>query len=82
MELPILVPIEHRGEVVGLVSPRRVHIISPRLRAAAIGDDDLMFVALMCACCSEVLVGRPPGPYTNAMGERWARRVLTSSAQC
>jgi len=80
MELPTLVPIEYYGELVALVSPRRVHIISPRLRAAAVGDRDLMFVALMCACCSEVLAGNLPGPYTDALGETWARRALAVSA--
>ena len=80
MELPTLVPIEYYGELVALVSPRRVHIISPRMRAAAVGDRDLMFVALMCACCSEVLAGNLPGPYTDALGETWARRALAVSA--
>ena len=62
MELPILVPIEYRGELVALVSPRRTHIISPRLRESVVGDPDLLFVALMCACCAEVLAGRMRGP--------------------
>ena len=35
-----------------------------------------MFVALMCACCSEVLHGRLPGPDTAELGETWARRAL------
>jgi hypothetical protein len=76
MELPTLVPIEYRGELVALVSPRRVHIIAPRLLAAPVDDADLMFVALMCACCAEVLAGRLDGPYSDAMGEDWARRAL------
>lgn len=71
-----MVPIEYRGELVALVSARRTHIVSPRLLAAAAGDPDLMFVALMCACCSEVLHGRIAGPYTTELGERWARRAL------
>jgi hypothetical protein len=68
MDLPTLVPIEYRGELVALVSSRRVHIISPRLREAPVGDEELLFVALMCACCSEVFAGRIPGPYTDALG--------------
>jgi hypothetical protein len=80
MELPTLVPIEYRGELVALVSPRRVHIIAPRLLAAPIADPELRFVALMCACCSEVLAGRIPGPYTDALGEEWAERVLRAQA--
>ena len=79
MELPTLVPIEYRGELVALVSPRRTHIVSPRLRDAPDGDSDLMFVALMCVCCSEVLAGNLPGPYTDALGEIWARRALEAS---
>jgi hypothetical protein len=43
MDLPTLVPIEYRGELVALVSPRRTHIISPRLLHARIGDPDLQF---------------------------------------
>jgi hypothetical protein len=35
-----------------------------------------MFVALLSACCSEVLNGRLPGPYTADLGESWARRAL------
>jgi hypothetical protein len=76
VELPQLIPIEHRGELVALVSRRRTHIVSPRLLAAPGGDSDLMFVALMCACCSQVLHGRIPGPYTSELGEAWARRAL------
>jgi hypothetical protein len=76
MELPTLVPIEYRGELVALVSSRRAHVISPRLRAAAPGDADLMFVALMCACCAEVLTGNIQGPYTTELGESWAQRAL------
>jgi hypothetical protein len=79
MELPTLVPIEYRGELVALVSPRRVYIIAPRLLAAPVGDADLMFVSLMCACCAEVLAGRLEGPYTDALGEAWARRALDAS---
>jgi hypothetical protein len=74
-----MVPIEYRGELVALVSERRTHIVSPRLLAAAVGDADLMFVALMCACCAEVLHGRIPGPYTDELGESWARRALDRS---
>ena len=81
MQLPTLVPIEYRGELVALVSPRRTHIISPRLRDAPVGDADLMFVALMCACCSEVLAGNLPGPYTDKLGEDWARYALGASHQ-
>jgi hypothetical protein len=80
MDLPTLVPIEYRGELVALVSPRRTHIISPRLLQARIGDPDLQFVALMCACCAEVFAGRIPGPYTDALGEEWAERALRASA--
>jgi hypothetical protein len=81
MQLPVLVPIEHRGELVALVSTRRTHIISPRLLTAPTGDADLLFVALMCACCAEVLAGRLPGPYTDALGREWAQRALDASRQ-
>jgi hypothetical protein len=80
MEVPGLVPIEYRGELVALVSSRRVHIISPRLRIAPVGDAELRFVTFMCLCCAEVLDGRLPGPYTPELGEAWARHAL--SAEC
>jgi len=81
MQLPTLVPIEHRGELVALVSSRRTHILSPRLLNAPAGDADLLFVALMCACCAEVLAGRLPGPYTDALGRDWAERALRAADQ-
>ena len=80
MELPTLVPIEYRGELVALVSPERVHIISPRLRIAQPGDPELRFVALMCACCGEVLNRRISGPYTEEMGDAWATAALADHA--
>jgi hypothetical protein len=76
MDRPVLVPIEYRGELVALVSPQRVYIVSSRLRVRAVGDPELRFVALMCACCGEVLNGRLPGPYTSALGVAWAKRAL------
>jgi hypothetical protein len=78
MEVPDLIPIEYRGELVALVSPRRVHIISPRLRIAPVGDAELRFVTFMCLCCAEVLDGRLPGPYTPELGEAWAQHALSS----
>jgi hypothetical protein len=76
MELPVLIPVEYRGELVALVSRERVHIISPWLLARPAGDPDLRFVAFMCACCGEILSGRAPGPFTSEFGERWARSAL------
>jgi hypothetical protein len=76
MELPEVVPIEYQGELVALVSAERVHIISPRLATRPAGDPDLRFVAYMCLCCGEVLRGRLPGPYTQDLGELWARQAL------
>jgi hypothetical protein len=78
MELPILVPIEYRGELVALVSKERVHIVAPRLRVCAAGDPELRFVTFMCACCMEVLNERLAGPYTERLGETWARHALIS----
>jgi hypothetical protein len=78
MELPVLVPIEYRDELVALVSRQRVHIVSPWLLDLPAGDPDLRFVAFMCACCGEVLNGRIPGPFTSEFGERWARSALIS----
>src|SRR5690349_21636559 len=76
MELPELVPIEYDGELVALVSAERVHIISPRLAARPAGDPELRFVAYMCLCCGEVLRGNLPGPYTQELGELWARQAV------
>jgi hypothetical protein len=76
MELPVLVPVEYRGELVALVSRERVQIISPWLLERPTGDPDLRFVGFMCACCAEVFNGRLPGPFTSAFAERWARVAL------
>jgi hypothetical protein len=76
MELPRLVPIEYSGELVALVSARRVHIVAPWLLECPAGDPELRFVAYMCLCCGEVLNGRLPGPYTVELGEQWARRAV------
>ena len=55
---------------------RRTRLTAPRRTSSLLGcarqpsaTADLMFVALMCACCSEVLAGNLPGPYTDALGE-------------
>jgi hypothetical protein len=52
-----------------------------QLLHARIGDPDLQFVALMCACCAEVFAGRIQRPYTNVLGEAWAERVISASDQ-
>ena len=77
MKLPVLEPIEYRGELVALVSKDRIHIISPRLLTRPAGDPELRLIAHMCLCCGEVLAGRLPGPYTEALGQEWARIALT-----
>jgi hypothetical protein len=77
MQLPVLVPIEHRGELVALVSTRRTHIVSPRLLAAPTGDTDLLFVALMCACCAR----GPRWPYPWALHQCAGARLGTSCAR-
>jgi hypothetical protein len=77
----MLVPVEYRGELVALVSRERVHIVSPRLRACPVADPELRFVALMCACCGEVLNGRLPGPYSEALGREWARLALAADRE-
>ena len=81
MELPELVPIEYRGELVALVSRDRVHLVSPRMRTLPAGDPLLRFVAYMCVYCGEVLNGRLPGPLTNELAERWARAALISASE-
>jgi hypothetical protein len=79
MEFPRLVPIEYHGQLVALVSTRRIHVIAPWLLASPAGDPDLRFVAYMCICCAEVLNGRLAGPYTEELGVRWARAALRAS---
>jgi hypothetical protein len=81
VELPELVPIEYRGELVALVSRERVHLVSPRMRTLQAGDPELRFVAYMCAYCGEVLNGRLPGPLTNEMAEQWARAALIAPSE-
>jgi hypothetical protein len=79
MELPELVPVEYRGELVALVSRERAHIISPWLLERPAGDPDLRFVAFMCACGWEVLNGRVGGPFTSELAEQWARLALIAA---
>jgi hypothetical protein len=81
MDLPVLVPVEYRGELVALVSRERIHIVSPWLLDRPAGDPDLRFVAFMCACCGEVLNGRLPGPFTSDLAEAWARIALIETTQ-
>jgi hypothetical protein len=80
VELPELVPIEYRGNLVALVSTRRVHIVARWLLTRPTGDPELRFVAYMCLCCAEVLGGRLPGPYTDALGQEWARHAISGDA--
>jgi hypothetical protein len=76
MEFPALVPIEYAGQLVALVSTRRIHIVAPWLRTRPAGDPELRFVAYMCLCCGEVLNGRLPGPFSAELAEAWARCAL------
>src|SRR4051812_8676674 len=76
MELPELILIEYRQHLFTLVSARRIHIVAPWLLGRPAADADLRFVAYMCLCCGEVLHGNLPGPYTNELGEAWAREAL------
>ena len=76
MELPILVPVEYRGELVALVSRERVHIIAPWLLDRPPADPELRFVAFMCACGGEILNGRLHAPFTSELAEDWTRHAL------
>ena len=76
MELPSLVPIEYRGELVAVVSSRRIHILAPWLLARAAGDPELRLVGYMCACCLEILSGRLDATFTSEFTEAWARRAI------
>ena len=81
VELPELVPVEYRGELVALVSRERVHLISPRMRTRAAGDPELRFVGYICLYIGEVLNGRLPGPITGELAEQWARAALISARE-
>ena len=76
MNLPTLEPIEYQGELVALVSPTRIHIISPSLRDRPADDYDRRFVVFMCLCCREALNGRFPGEYSNEAAEIWAEHAI------
>ena len=76
MELPTLVPVEYRGQLVALVSRECVHIIAPWLLERPSGDSELRFVAFMCLYFGEVLNDRLPGPLSSAIAEEWARMAL------
>ena len=71
-----LVPVSYQGELVAAVSLERLHILAPWLLDRPGGDPELRFVAMMCACARQVLTGKLPGPYTEALGEEWARAAL------
>ena len=74
MSLPRLEPIEFEGELVALVSPDRVHIVSPRLLERPAGDPDLRFVAYMCLyATSKLSAGRE---FDSRDAEAWARAAL------
>jgi hypothetical protein len=79
MNLPTLEPIEYQGELLALVSPTRIRIISPQLRARPADDYDRRFVLFVCLCCREALNGRFPGEYSNASAEIWAERALRAT---
>ena len=81
VELPELVPIEYRGELVALVSRDRVHLVSPRMRTLQVGDPELRFVAYMCAYCGQVLNGQLSGPLTSELAEQWARAALIAPSE-
>src|SRR4051794_22041072 len=76
MELPELVPIEYRGQLVALVSIRRIHIIAPWLLARPSGDPELRFVAYMWP----VLRRSPPRSSARPVHERARRGVGTLRA--
>jgi hypothetical protein len=71
-----MVPVEYRGELVALVSARRVHIVAPWLLARPSGDPDLRFVAFMCAYAAQVMTGAIREPFSSELAETWARRAL------
>ena len=76
MTMSPLAPVEYRGDLVALVSPRRFHIVAPWLAHRPAGDPDLRFVGYMCACFAEIAAGRIPGPFSSATAEQWARGAL------
>jgi hypothetical protein len=76
MELPVLVPVEYRGELVALASRERFHIVSPRLAARPAGDPELRFVAPMCACWGSALEHDWSSRITSTLVEEITRRAL------
>ncbi len=80
MELPKLVPVEYRGQLVALVSRERIHIIAPWLLERPPGDPELRFIAFMCLYFGEVLNGQLPGPPSSSLAEQWARQALIPDA--
>ena len=76
MDLPVLVPVEYRGELVALASRERFHIVSPRLAARPAGDPELRFIAMMCACWGSAIEYGWSSRITSAAIEEITRRVL------
>jgi hypothetical protein len=76
MQLASMVPVEYRGELVALVSRRRIHIVAPWLLQRPAGDAELRFIAFMCAYAGQVLAGTIAGPFSSELAELWTRRAL------
>ncbi len=77
MEPPSLEPVEYRGQLVGLVSARRIHIVAPWLLERPAGDNELRLVVLMCMFRSRAL--RVDADLHADDAEAWALAQLQTS---
>jgi hypothetical protein len=66
-----------RGEIVAVAGATRCYLVADDLDPSA-----CWFVAVMCLCRREVDEGRLAGPFTSALAECWARRVLIAPEAC
>jgi hypothetical protein len=74
MPLPDLQPVEHRGELIAVVSRERVHIIAPRLLALPAADPELKHAVYMATLCSLQLAAEQP--LDSEAAAAWADQEL------
>lgn len=77
MLLPDLQPVEHRGELIAVVSRERVHIVAPRLLALPAADPELKHAVYMATLCSLQLAAEQP--LDSEAAAAWADQELDHS---
>lgn len=76
MSPPRIALIRYRGDIAAVASRRRFYIVTPTLAERSSADPDRRFLMVMCRAFAEYAAGRIPGPFDEALAERFARAVL------